>query len=93
MSGIDFDIAQFQERIFHFRGESRSPEDGTDPRQQFGHAERLGQITIGASVERLNLVSFRAAHCNHDNGEVGPKPNLTARLYPRNAGHIDVEEH
>ena len=39
---------------------------GSDPRQQFGEAKRLGHIVIGARIEALDRVGFGIAPRQHD---------------------------
>ena len=39
---------------------------GADAREQFVHAERLGDVIVGAQIERLHLAAFVGAARQHD---------------------------
>ena len=50
--------------------ERRAAQGGADAGEQFGRAEGLGHIVVGASVERAHLVPFDVANGEHEDGGV-----------------------
>ena len=67
-------------------------EGSAHARQQFLDAEGLGDVVIGAGIERNHLVPFGVAHCQHDDWGIAGVANLAARLNAAYAWQIDVEK-
>ena len=59
----------------------------TDARHQLAHAERLGQVVVGAAVEPEHLVHLVAPRGQHQDGHVG-----IARVAPDGAAERDAVE-
>ena len=55
------------------RGMDSMTQRHTDARQQFSHAEGLGQVVIGASIEGGNLIRFSVTHRKDNDGDVRPR--------------------
>ena len=55
-------------------------ERGPQPGQQLVHAERLGDVVVGAGIERRDLVGLRLAHRQHDDRHLGPAPQALDHL-------------
>ena len=66
---------------------------GPQPGQQLVHAERLGQVVVGAGVERLDLVVLVLADRQDDDGHRAPAPQAAHHLDAVDAGQADVEHH
>ena len=54
------------------------PQRDANPREQFLGAERLGDVVVGAGIERPHLVVFRAARRQHDDRRAPALANLAA---------------
>jgi hypothetical protein len=63
----------------------RIPERDPDARHEFGHAERLHQVVIGARIERGDLVAFVLAGRDDEDGCPGPFPEAARDLH---TGHV-----
>ena len=49
-----------------------SAQGGADPGEQFAHAERFGDVVVGAGVEGVDLGFFYVAGGQHDDRQAGP---------------------
>ena len=58
---VDFQIVQVQRLLACFRRQRRAPQSSANARQQFLHAERLGDVIVGAGVQRSDLIFFQVA--------------------------------
>ena len=88
-SGIDLEIARFDWPEFRlFR--ARAAEIGADARQEFLHAERLGDVIVGARIQRLNLSPLLTAHREHDDGNLRLRPQMAAQFQAVHVGHGQV---
>ena len=66
---------------------------GPEPGQQLVHAERLGDVVVGAGVEGGHLVGLGVAHRQHDDRHLGPAPQARDHLDAVDAGQAEVEDH
>ena len=66
---------------------------GAQPGQQLVHAERLGQVVVGAEVERGHLVGLRLPDREHDDRHRRPSPQAADDVEPVDAGQPEVQEH
>ena len=64
-----------------------------DARQQRLGAEGLGQVVIGAQVQRFHEVLLFAARRQHHHGHITARADGRADFEARGAGHVDVEDH
>lgn len=55
---IDLNFAEVDDGAVIIRCAQTAPQHGANPRGEFRDAERLGQIVVRASIERLHLVGF-----------------------------------
>jgi hypothetical protein len=67
-------------------------EDGADARDQFARFERLGEVIVGAEVEREQAVRLRSARRNEDDADIGFVAELAADLHAIDLGHHDIED-
>src|SRR5712671_6524104 len=49
-----------------------APEHDLGPRQQLGHAERLGDVVVGAELEQPHFLHLARLHRQDDDGNVRP---------------------
>ena len=75
------------------RGRPVPAHGGPQPGEQLVHAERLGDVVVGAGVEGGDLVAFGAPRRQHDDGHVGPAAEPLDHLDPVDAGQPEVEQH
>ena len=61
---VDGEVRRLDEGFFFRRG--GTPEGGAQAGEQLVHAERLGDVVVGAGVERRNLVALGVADRQHD---------------------------
>ena len=69
----------------------RPPDGGAQPGQQLVHAERLGDVVVGAGVEGGHLVGLALADRQHDDRDVRPTAQAADDLDAVDAGEADVE--
>jgi hypothetical protein len=74
-------------------GGTGPPDRGPHPGQEFFDAERLGDVVIGAGVERFYLVHTVGASGQHDDRRLGPAAQALDHLYPVQVGQAEVEDH
>ncbi len=86
---VEADAAVLQHGLLHCR---LPPQQGTQVRQQFLEAERLGQIVVGAEVEALDAVLDRVARAedHHRFVEAGLAP-FAQQVEPVAVGQAQVE--
>ena len=70
---IDHDVADAQQRRVRALAPAR-PQRGAHARQQFRDAERLGDVIIGAEIERRDLLGLLLARRQHDDRRVARLP-------------------
>ncbi len=61
-------------------------------REQLAHPERLGEVIVGAGVERRDLVALLAAGGEHDDRHVAPLPQPPDHLQAVEIGQAQVED-
>ncbi len=54
------------------RGARLAPEHDLGPRQQLGHAERLGDVVVGAELEQPHFLHLARLYRQDDDGNVRP---------------------
>ena len=59
-------------------------------RQQFIHAERLGDVVVGAGIERLDFRFLLTTHREHDDRDGRAFADRAAKLHARHARHGEV---
>ena len=62
-----------------------------DPRLQFGHAERLGHVVVGASVQSSHLAVLQRGGREHDDGHLAPAADAVDDVQPVEVGQPEVE--
>ena len=88
---IDRQIAQFEDRPFTLHLQLM-PQCRAHAREQLFHAERLGDVIVGAEIERLDLGNFvAAARQHHDRNILAPLTNLAEQLEPLHVGKAEIE--
>ena len=65
---------------------------GADAGQQLVHAERLGDIVVGARVEGGHLVGLGVADRQHDDRDLRPSPEAADDLGAVDVGKPEIEE-
>ena len=66
---------------------------GAQPGQQLVHAERLGDVVVGAGVERVDLVGLSVRPESTRIGHVGPAAQPGDDLDAVDVGQAEVEDH
>jgi hypothetical protein len=61
-----------------------------DSSQQFVHAERFGNVVVGAGIQSLNFGAFLPAHRQDNDWDRGVLPNLPAETYAVKVGHGEI---
>ena len=69
------------------------PGDGPDAGQHLAHAERLGDVVVGAELEAEHAVELVAARGDHDDRHVGRCADRPAHVAPVHVGQAEVEQH
>ena len=65
--------------------------DRPDPGEQFVDAERLGDVVVGAGVERVHLVLAAGPAGQHDDRDVGPAAQAADDVDAVHVGQAEVE--
>ena len=73
-------------------GRRRSAQRRAEPGEELVHAERLGDVVVGAGVEGGDLVGLAFAHREHDDRHVGPAAQAADHLDAVDAGQAEVED-
>ncbi len=76
-----------------FLGRRGPPQLRPDPRQQFIHAERFGDVVVGARVESFHLRAILSAHREHDDRHLRRFPQLPAQIHTIHIRHRQVRHH
>ena len=71
----------------------KAPERRADAREQLLDRKRLGQIVVGAGIERTDLVRILAARRDHDNRHARPRAHRLHHLDAVHIGQAQVEQH
>ena len=66
---------------------------GAEAGEQLVHAERLGDVVVGAGVEGLDLVEAVGPAGEHQDGYVGPAAEAGDDLGAVHVGQAEVEDH
>ena len=61
-------------------------------RQQFGHAERLDHVIVGAEFEQMHLLRFGGAHREHDDRHARPGAYALDYLGAVHVGQAEVDD-
>jgi hypothetical protein len=61
-------------------------------REQFVDAEGLGQIIIGANIQRAHLVLLAVTHRQHHHGRLRPLAQVPAHLHPIHIVQAQIED-
>src|SRR5262249_25495078 len=69
------------------------PERNPDAGEQLAHAEGLGEVVVGACIQRGDLVSFREAGGQHHHRDGGPLAQPPDDLDAVDVGQPEVEDH
>src|SRR6185295_17057084 len=90
---IDFEIAVFEAGFpVTSRRKARVPEGHSNSRQQFGNAERFGQIVISTQIERIHLVALLPPGRDHDDRCAGRTAELPGNLETVPVRQAEVEQ-
>src|SRR5580698_5811155 len=91
---VETNLADLNRRVFGANGRLDAADGRAHTRNQFARAERLGDVIVGAQVERLYLFFFLVAHCQHENRQARRGgANAAQRLHAADARHVHVEKH
>jgi len=71
---------------------ARAAEDGVDTGNQLAHAERLGQIVVGADFETDDAIDFFAARSEHDHGDIGLAAQAPENFESIDVGQVDIQQ-
>ena len=71
----------------------KAPKPGSDPCQQFIHAERFRDVVISAGIERLDLRALLVSYRKHDDGNSRLRSKMAAKLDTVHVGHPKVGDH
>lgn len=71
----------------------KAPERRANAREQLLDRKRLGQVIVGASIERTNLVRILAARRDHDDRHARPCAHRLHHLDAVHIGQTQVEQH
>jgi hypothetical protein len=74
-------------------GGTGPPDRRPHPGQQFFDAERLGDVVIGAGVERFHLVHTVGPAGQHDDRSLGPAAQPLDHLHSAQVGQAQVQDH
>ncbi len=74
-------------------GQHGSAHRGSQPGEQLVHAERLGEVVVGAEVEGLDLGGLGAAARQHDDRDRRPAAQAAHDVEPVHAGQAEIEDH
>ncbi len=91
---VELKVFEFVDRLAG-AGVLPAAQDGTDPRHQLQHAERLGDVVLRAEVQPGHLVGLRPAGREQDDREAGRFRVLfqaAQGLEPVHAGEHDVQQ-
>ena len=69
----------------------QAAKDGVDARDQLTDRERLGDVVVGAGIERGHLVLFGIAHRKNDHRNVRAGTDGTAGFQASHAGHVHIQ--
>src|SRR5438445_7624784 len=90
---IDAEVAALENRLFALLLEL-VPQRDADARHQFVHAERLGDIVVGAEFQSLDDAGLVGAAGEDDDGNVEPVVTPFAQeLMTAHAGQAEIEQH
>ena len=76
-----------------FGGGGRAPHGGANARQQFLDAEGLGDVIVGAGIERGHFVLLGIAHREDDHRNVRAGADRAAGFQAVHAGHVHIQQH
>ena len=89
---VDLDIVKLNRLRAAFGRRRHAAQRGADARQQFRRAERLGDVIVGAGVERGHFILLGIAHRQHDDRDLGAGADGAARLQAAHPRHVHVEQ-
>ncbi|CAM2160327.1 hypothetical protein PT2222_70310 [Paraburkholderia tropica] len=75
------------------RAARRTPQGGTDAREQFAQIEGLGDVVVGAEFEADHLVGGLDERGQHDDARTARGAQTAAQLQPVHARQHHVEQH
>ncbi len=70
-----------------------TPERSPEPREELVHPERLGDVVVGAGVQRGDLVGLGVAHRQDDDRDAAPAPNAFDHFDAADAGEAEIDDH
>ncbi len=90
---LQANFADLDGRVFGAGGRADAAHRSANAGDQFARAEGLGDVVVGAQLQRLHFFLFLVAHGQHEDGQPGSKgANAAQRLHAANARHVDVEQ-
>ena len=90
---IEAKLANLDGRVFSAGRSLDAAHRGADACNQLAHAEWLGDIVVRAQLQRLDLLLFRIAHGEHENGQPWRKgANAAQGFNAADSGHIHVKQ-
>ena len=90
---VDPHVAELEHRRRVGCAAARAAQVRADPRHQLRDAGRLGQVVVGAGIERAHLVGLVAARRQHDDGSLRPGPQLADVRLAVAVGQPEVQDH
>ena len=90
---VDREFAGGEDRLLRAgRAAGRVAQRHAHARQQFRHAERLGEVVVGAGVERVDLVALLSARREHDDRPGVPLPEPARHLDAVGVRESEIEQ-
>ena len=81
--GVNAEISNLDYCVCLFAFRWNTAKIGAYPRQQFIHAEWLGDIVVGSGIERLNFLLLLVANRQHDDWNLGNERELCGKAARR----------
>ena len=93
LARVDLEVADGKDGLARLAdGALGVPEGHAKPGEQLADAERLGDVVVGAGVERRDLVGLLAARREHDDRHRRPFAQPPDHLEPVEVGQAEVQD-
>jgi hypothetical protein len=90
---INSEVSDRDRRLLFLLGATRAADaqQGADPRQQLGNAERLDDVIVGAGVQCRDLLALSLPHGKDQDGDAGPFANAPDDVLAVEIGQSKIE--